>query len=119
VSQPTISRDFAAIDQQWREKANPDDIAVVKGKDAEMVEELIKAIWLQAVDPDNKSQTFYIDRVIALLERRAKLLGLDAPLRIDRALTEYAKELARDNGWDEHEAVAEAQRLLVEAKSRG
>lgn len=44
------------------------------------------------------------------IERRCKLLGLDAPARID--ITERVRELAREQGLDEGEAVAMAERIV-------
>ncbi len=116
VTTRTIDKDFLIIDEWWRERAAA-DVGAAKGQDAERIEELIAAIWTQALDPNQKGQNFYIDRVIALLDRRAKLLGLDAPLKIDRGLLEYAKQYAREHGQDEREAVATAEEILREARA--
>jgi DNA-binding CsgD family transcriptional regulator len=41
------------------------------------LDELQNAVWQQALDGDDKA----IGKVLAIMERRARLLGLDAPVR--------------------------------------
>ena len=72
VSQPTISRDFDVLDKLYQERA-AQDIAAAKGLDLERIEELITALWPAA----KKGQWLAVDRIVALMERKARLLGLD------------------------------------------
>lgn len=76
VSQATISGDFAALDEAWRERANVDH-AKQRGEDLERIEAMIDGLWPQA----SKGGYLSVDRVVMLMERRAKLLGLDAPTK--------------------------------------
>jgi DeoR/GlpR family transcriptional regulator of sugar metabolism len=78
VSQPTISRDFAAINEQWR-KESAADIAELKGRQAERIEEMIKGLWKEA----RNGKWLAVDRVVTLLKREAELFGLDAPKRTE------------------------------------
>lgn len=51
-----------------------------------------------------------VDRIIKIMERRAKLLGLDAPTRID--IEGRLRELAAREGLDEEEVIREATRII-------
>ena len=49
-----------------------------------------------------------------IMDRRAKLLGLDAPQKVDHE--HRIRMLAEANGFDPDEAVEEARRVLREAR---
>ncbi len=110
VSQPTIHRDFIAIDEEWR-KEWADSTEKWKTVQAERIEALLKAIWANATRVDGKAQNFYIDRAIALLDRQAKLLGLDAPTKIN--IIDDIRRRAIEAGLDPDAAVEEANRILA------
>lgn len=112
VTQQTISRDFAALDVLYRERA-AQDTATAKGQDAERLDQLLIAVWPMAT----KGSLGAVDRVLRLLERRAALLGLDAPRRVD--IETRVRQLAAAAGLDPDAAVAEAGRLLAEVQHRG
>lgn len=76
VSQQTISRDFIALDKEFRERAAADH-ATVKGLMLERIEAMIEGLWPAAATGGYLS----VDRVVALMDREAKLLGLDAPVK--------------------------------------
>lgn len=78
TSQPTVSRDIKAIEAEWAQSA-VQDIAAAKGHDLERIERLIAALWGDAI----KGKWLATDRVLALMQHRAKLLGLEAPERLD------------------------------------
>lgn len=76
VSRQTIGRDLAVLDAQWKAEALADHDAD-KGIQYARIEELITALW-----PDAKrGKWLAVDRLLGLLEREAKLLGLDAPTK--------------------------------------
>lgn len=77
VSNATISRDIKAIEAQWKVQAS-EDIAAARGQDLQRLERLIAGTW----DDARKGHLGAIDRVVKLLERRAKMLGYDAPERM-------------------------------------
>jgi predicted transcriptional regulator len=61
-----------ALDATIRERADE-----LRKLEAERLDALTAALWPRAMDGDLKS----VDRVLSIMERRAKLLGLDAPSR--------------------------------------
>lgn len=74
VDQSTISRDIAAIEHDWK-IATCEDIAKAKGKDLARIERVIQGLWPSATS----GHLGAVDRVVKLLQHRAKLLGLYAP----------------------------------------
>ena len=84
VSAATINRDFKALDREWQARA-VDDIATEKGLDLDRTERLIQAHWQDAI----KGKWLATDRVLALMQHRAKLLGLEAPAKQDITLGEF------------------------------
>lgn len=109
VSPSTICRDFAELDARFREQATQ-DIVAAKGLDLARTDALIMAIW----DAATAGSLDAIDRIDKLLARRAKILGLDAPKRIDATLDirDEADRLARDNGLPVDAVLAEAERIV-------
>lgn len=108
VSQSTISRDFAELDARFRTVA-AQDIATAKGIDLERIDALIVGIWAKA----KAGNLEVIDRVDKLLARRAKLLGLDAPKKVED-VTDYrkaAERVAAELG--KPELVGEIERDMV------
>lgn len=107
VNQSTISDDFKAIDAFWRERAQQ-DIAAAKGLDVERCERLIAACWGEAM----KGHIPSVKMVIEVMGRRAKLLGLDAPVTVNFVQDE-ARRLAAEFGLNISEIMAEAQRIVT------
>jgi transcriptional regulator len=110
VSQPTISRDFAALDAQFRATA-AQDIAAAKGMDLHRLELLISKIWVKATNGD----LYAIDRLDKLLARRAKLLGLDAPTTV-RIIQDEAEKIAAEFGLTVADVLAEAEAIVQGAQ---
>ena len=57
-----------------------------------------------------KGELFAMDRALAIMERRAKLLGLDQPVKVD--ITHKIRQMAIEAGIDPEEAVREAERMI-------
>ncbi len=74
VSPPTIHRDCKVLDAEWRARAVA-DVTNEKGLDLDRLERMIAAVWPEAA----RGNLPAVDRVTRLLERKARLLGLDAP----------------------------------------
>lgn len=106
VNQSAISTDFRIIDQIWQERAQQ-DIATAKGLDIERCERLIAACWPKAMSGHTPSVKVILDVMI----RRAKLLGLDAPITIND-VTGEVRRLSAEFGMDVSEIMAEAQRII-------
>lgn len=79
--------------------------AELRTLEVERLDELLKGLWATATAGD----TTAVDRVLKIMERRAKLLGLDAPSKID--ITERVRVLAEEMGMDPDAAVIEAERI--------
>ncbi len=54
-----------------------EDVARLRAQEYERLEAALKAVWPQALEGDLKAT----DRIIKIMERKAKLFGLDAPAR--------------------------------------
>lgn len=111
VDRSTISRDIKAIEKQWQESA-VQDIAAAKGKDLQRTERLIQALWQDAI----KGKWLATDRVISLMQHRAKLLGLEAPQKREDThrieILSIVEGIAESTGLDTAEILAEAERIV-------
>ena len=121
VDPATINRDFKELDAKFQEIA-AQDIARAKGLDLERIEALIDAIWDKAA----KGDTWSVDRVVKLLERKASMLGLDAPKKTEvtgkdggpMQMEHITAMLAADMGLDPAEVLAEADRIVANMQQR-
>lgn len=79
VSQPTVSLDIAALREQWKAAGlmNTDEVKVRE------VAELDEMEAEAAVEFSKRKNWEWFDRRIKVKERRAKLLGLDEPAKVD------------------------------------
>ena len=111
VSQPTIHRDVKAIEERWREQAAA-DIAAAKGQDLQRIERLIAALWPDAIN----GKWLAVDRITALLSRKAAMLGYDAPKKVegkfDIETRRAAERVAAELGLSVDEVLDEAERIL-------
>lgn len=116
VSQATISKDMALIDSQLKNHAQQ-DLAVAKGNELERIERLIAGVWSKAlgVGANLKDQLFAVDRVIKLIELKAKMLGLNAPVTVN-LVNDEVKRLATEFGLDTTEIQKEAERILKQSQ---
>jgi len=78
----------------------------VRAAEVARLERLFMAHWPKAISGD-KEATY---TVLAIMDRRARLLGLDAPKRID--ITAWVRELAESEGWDVAQTVRDAERIV-------
>jgi transposase len=115
ASEATISRDVKAIEKQWQASA-VQDIAAAKGKDLERTERLIAALWNDA----RNGKWLATDRVLNLMQHRAKLLGLEAPQRREDThrieVQHIVQGIAESSGLDAAEILAEAERIVKAAQ---
>jgi len=111
VSLGTVNRDFQALDAEYRRRA-ASDIATEKGLDLDRVEAMVRGLWPEAA----RGTWQAVDRVLACLGRKAKLLGLDAPAKVDAGLTlrDLAERVAQRDGLDPAAVLAEAEAVLRE-----
>jgi DNA-binding Lrp family transcriptional regulator len=99
LSKPTVYEAIGrALEDLVREPAER-----VRGQEVKRLDAMLEALWQQArVCDDREIQLKTIDRVIKIQERRAKLLGLDAPERVEHsgdigdASPQKAREIVND-----------------------
>ncbi len=75
--------------------------------EGERLDALLEVTLAKALDPSGKGFLFAVDRAIALMDRRAKLFGLDAPIR------QQVETITYDGATIEGE-VAKLRRILSE-----
>jgi hypothetical protein len=84
------------------------------------LDQVLEVAMEKALNPDNKAAMFAIDRVLTIMDRRAKLLGLDAPTKnISITMDALDMEIARlsaELGVNGHELTA---RVLSEISDGG
>jgi hypothetical protein len=82
----------------------PEDVAIVRAMEVERLDALLFSQWRRAMDGDG----WAVDRVLRVMERRSRLLGLDAPMR-------QQLEVITDSVLDEEIARLTAQLAAREA----
>src|SRR5579872_3352491 len=71
---------YRAIQRQL-ERRVVTNVDHLRRQEADMLDQLHQVCWDMAMDKANKGRLFAVDRVLAISERRAKLLGLDIPAK--------------------------------------
>lgn len=79
------------------------------------LDQMLLGLWPKAI----KGDTWSVDRVLRIMERRAALLGLDAPVKRELSgsieFRTYAERVATDLGLEPGEVLAQAERILAES----
>lgn len=78
------------------------------------LDQLLLGLWGAAV----KGDTAAVDRALRIMERRASLLGLDAPKVMKVDTEQRIRYIAAQYGLDPELVVQEAQRILAEEAAR-
>ena len=114
VAQSTISEDMAAMIGEWK-GASIEWINQERKRDAGRLESMFLALWADMVSGNVAA----IGKGIDILARKAKLLGLDAPERVEQTgygggpievsatLRDAARMVAIDEGIPEDQALRE------------
>ena len=80
----TIADDVKAIRLEWKqERAEAFDR--YSAEELAKLEALERVVWPKAMEGNNWS----IDRILAIMERRSRLIGLDAPIQVKQDVTMY------------------------------
>lgn len=90
IHRSQVCRDFKILDDQFRREAMQ-DTAAHKALDLRRIEEVIGSLW------DGRKNVGVARTILLYLERKAALLGLDAPKQVD--ITDWRSE-ARKMGVD-------------------
>ena len=84
--------------------------------EVERFDVMINSLWPKVLNGDARAT----EVAVKVMERRAKMLGIDAPEKREDTHTirveHMAKQLADVTGLDEREIVAEAERLVLAAQ---
>jgi hypothetical protein len=74
------------------------------------LDQMLLGLWPKAI----KGDTWAVDRVLKIMERRAALLGLDAPLKREDTINirHVAEEVASEFGVPVEDVIAEAESIL-------
>ena len=126
TSASTVSEDMKVLTREWMAEAQENRASAI-GLDVARLDALIHAIWEKAVGGDLPA----IREVVRLLERRAKVMGLDAPelhriggedggpvVTTTYDLRETVRAVALREGLDEDELMEEALSMLPPSQSR-
>lgn len=94
------------VDIMLREYAKEPTEAI---RNAEMgrLDRLMLAHWPAAIRGDVKAT----QQVLAIMDRRARLLGLDSPQKVD--ITGIIRTMAVEEGLDPDQAVRDAEKILA------
>lgn len=130
ASLPEIAREVGYAGAPGAFKAIDTAIARQQHQAAETVRKLelsrldrmLLSLWPTIIDPKvpPAERVRVVDAIIRIMDRRAKYLGLDAPIKIDVA--EQIRQAARDAGFtaaETDEAVREAMGIVRQAQAAG
>jgi hypothetical protein len=94
VVSSTVSEDVRAIREQWRERATA-DYGSVLGEEMAKLDLLEHELLPKALsgEPEGGVNLRAVDRVLAIHDRRARMLGLDSPSRVE--VTMRVEQVAR------------------------
>ena len=81
--QKTIYRDIKAIEKGWRDEFIT-DLVEIKAKELAAIEEAERECWLKY---QTTQQRFWLSELRQWKERKAKMLGLDAPTKVQGEFT--------------------------------
>ena len=103
VDVSTVSRDIRAIESGLRQRAIV-DVAADRSLQRERLDQAINAIWPQVLVGDAAA----VRNLVRLVDRIAKLDGLDQPARVEAAIDHVAliRRWAERDGVDPNDALA-------------
>ena len=107
MSPNTVGKDIKSFISTLRE-AGLRHVEEYRYVQTERIQSAIEAIWPRVLE----GRTDAIGSLVRLLEREARLLGLDAPTKVD--ITAKIKAMALDEGVNENEAVGIAEGVYRE-----
>ncbi|PJF21237.1 MAG: hypothetical protein CUN56_12135 [Phototrophicales bacterium] len=111
-SHVTVKKDLDALMAEWRENAQADLLTLRAAQQAEL-QEVKRAAWAKTD----------LGTILRAMEREARLLGLDMPMKIDINMTLYERVLELTNLLNEMGVPADKHeelfaRLIAAAKMR-
>ena len=115
VSRKTIVGDVAVLRAEWQAAGAQDRDEWIAGELGKL--EAIEAECWRLFYNEPKGRLFAIDRILAVMERRARLLGLDAAKRVqvEANIRAEVERIAQERDLPTDEVMAEVMRILGEA----
>lgn len=110
VSKSQIQRDIEALRLEWQESRRAAVDAQV-AEDLQRLTALERTLWPGALRGDLAA----MDRLLRIQERRSRLLGLDAPAKVelDVMLRNAAQRVAEEEGLDVNEVMEAIDALFA------
>jgi hypothetical protein len=110
LSQRMISYDLQKLEERWIESGLM-DLNAAKGRELARIDRLECEYWdaWEAVKPTNRTAPRYLEGIMSCIERRCKLLGLDAPNKV--APTD-------PTGTEEYDGIGSFKEQLIERLNR-
>ena len=84
VSLYTVQSDMATLEERWRERSMQ-SYGVWIAEELQKLDRMEEVLWhdIDAKMEHGKAAHYSIDRMLKIMDRRAKLLGLDEPERVE------------------------------------
>jgi hypothetical protein len=105
VGLATVHNDYTQAIKKWITPLADE----ARDLEAARLDRLMFSRWQLALDGNDQA----LDRVLKIMTRRAKLLGLDEPRKID--ITAMLERVAEEAGIDVEEALADADEIIRRA----
>ncbi|MCA9877562.1 MAG: hypothetical protein KC442_07265 [Thermomicrobiales bacterium] len=100
------------------QKALHHEAGALRALEGERLDRLQRALWGKA----ETGNVGAVEAILKVMERRAKLFGLDVPKQHvvfnEPALAEIARRVAVEQGLDPEGVLAEAEKILQEVRAR-
>lgn len=116
ASKATISNDVTEIRRAWRDRFTETYMAHASEQLA-LLDAMKRALVPKVLDP-SKPNLWAVDRVLGILDREAKLLGLDAPSKVEVSLKIEAIFVALQGTLAELGVDANTGRQILATKLR-
>jgi hypothetical protein len=106
----TVSGAYSAL-QRALARTIQEPADAVRRLEVERLDRMIELLWADAHDPAARpgARLFIFDRILAVMDRRARYLGLDAPQKVD--VQHDVRAIAESLGLDAAEAVRIAEQV--------
>jgi hypothetical protein len=140
LDQATVSRDLALLQREWeaRAAATIDAAKAAELAKIDALERTYWAAWEASTQPQKRTKTAdragtksaevgsvtrdgnpaFLAGVLGCVDRRCKLLGLDAPVNFRLLMQQEAERLAVVTGGTAEDILREAQQIAAEARAR-
>lgn len=59
------------------------DVATLRAMTSQRLERLLRSVWSKATDPDDEEHLAYSRTALAIIDRHARLVGADAPQKME------------------------------------